>query len=203
MNDIYCYLCTFLTDRDKINFLSSSTTLHGFKSKIFLNDRIFINKITQLWYFDRFTNIITNQLGYIPNISHVTFGNYFNQNIKDCIPASVTHLTFGYYFNQDIKDVSSSIPMQLCVTYTHLTFGIYFNQNIKGCIPASVTHLTFGYYFNQDIKDCIPLSITHLTFGYYFNQDIKDCIPASVTHLTFGYHFNHDIKGCIPSMSPI
>ena len=40
MNDIYCHLCTFLTDIDKINFLSSSTTLHGLKSKIFFNDRI-------------------------------------------------------------------------------------------------------------------------------------------------------------------
>ena len=156
MNDIYCHLCTFLTDIDKLNFLSSSTILHRFKSKVFFNDIILIDKIIHLWYLDRFTNIMAHKLGKYPRcLTHLTFGYHFNQDIKDCIPASVTHLTLGYCFNQDIKD----------------------------CIPASVTHLTLGYCFNQDIKGCIPASVTHLTFGDDFNQDIKGCIPASVKKL--------------------
>ena len=100
MNDIYCHLCTFLTNIDKLNFLSSSTILHGLKSKVFFNDRIPVDKITHLWYLDRFTNIMAYKLGKYPRcLTHLTFGDNFNQDIKDCIPASITHLTFGWYFN--------------------------------------------------------------------------------------------------------
>ena len=40
MDDIYCHLCTFLTNTYKLNFLSSSTLFHGLKSKVFFNDII-------------------------------------------------------------------------------------------------------------------------------------------------------------------
>ena len=129
MNDIYCHLCTFLIDTDKLNFLSSSTILHGLKSKVFFNDIIFIDKITHLWYLDRFTNIMAYKLGKYPRcLTHLTLRDDFNQDIKGCIPASITHLTFGYRFNQDIK----------------------------GCIPACVTHLTFGDRFNPML---VPLHL--------------------------------------------
>ena len=99
MNDIYCHLCTFLTDIDKLNFLSSSTILHGLKSKVFFNDRVLVDKIIHLWYLDRFTNIMAYKLGKYPRcLTHLTLGDDFNQDIKGCIPASVTHLTFGYRF---------------------------------------------------------------------------------------------------------
>lgn len=132
-------------------------------------------------------------------ITHLTFGDSFDEDIMGCIPNSVTHLTFGRYFNRSIKDC---IPNSV----THLTFGSYFNQDIKGCIPnsvtASLTHLTFGSYFNQPIKDCIPnsvtASLTHLTFGYHFNQPIKDCIPTSVKYLKFSGYFKQDIKNYLP-----
>ena len=97
MNDIYCHLCTFLTNTDKLYFLSSSTILHGLKSKVFFNDIVLIDKITHLWYLDRFTNIMDYKLGKYPRcLTHLTFGNYFTKDIKGCIPASVTHLTFGW-----------------------------------------------------------------------------------------------------------
>jgi len=124
------------------------------------------------------------------NITRIYFGGLFDQQIPK-LSESITHLAFGDYFNQSINGcISKSI--------THLTFGYKFNQPIKGCIPKSVTHLTFGYNFNQSIKGCIPKSVTHLTFDYKFNQLIKGCIPNSVTHLTFGASFNQIIKDCIP-----
>ena len=84
----------------KLYFLSSSTILHGLKSKIFFNDIVLIDKITHLWYLDRFTNIMAYKLGKYPRcLTHLIFGNQLNQHIKDCIPASVTHLTLGYCFN--------------------------------------------------------------------------------------------------------
>ena len=125
MNDIYCYICSFLRDLDKLNFLSVSSDMHILKSKIFFNDYVHINNIFDIWYFDRFTHIITDRLVKYPKcLTHLTFGDDFNQDIKDCIPISVTHLTFGYYFNQNIKD----------------------------CIPISVTHLTFGYFLTKVLK---------------------------------------------------
>lgn len=129
-------------------------------------------------------NRILKKLYYSSNsITHLTFGTYFNQEIKECIPNSVTHLTFGSEFNQKIKNC---IPNSV----THLTFGFDFNQEIKTCIPNSVTHLTFGFKFNQEIKEYIPNSVTHLTFGHDFRQEIKECIPNSVIFLTFADCFN-------------
>ena len=62
MNDIYCYICSFLRDLDKLNFLSVSSDMHILKSKIFFNDYVHINNIFDIWYFDRFTHIITDRL---------------------------------------------------------------------------------------------------------------------------------------------
>ena len=84
MNDIYCHLCTFLTNTDKLNFLSSSTILHGLKSKVFFNDMILIDKITHLWYLDRFTNIMTYKLGKYPRcLTHLTIGDILIRISKD------------------------------------------------------------------------------------------------------------------------
>ena len=188
--DIIKYICHYASDKDKIQFLSVNQKMHLLKNFVNYWDMIRVEKIQKLWYFDRFINIIVDKTCTFPkNVKCLTFGWYFNQEIKDCIPLSVTHLTFGSNFNQDIKDC---IPLSV----THLTFGWNFNQDIKDCIPSSVTHLIFGACFNKDIKDCIPSSVTHLTFGGCFNQDIKDCIPSSVTHLTFGYYFNQDFDFC-------
>jgi hypothetical protein len=73
-------------------------------------------------------------ISYIPNsVTHLTFGYYFNQNIKGCIPNSVTHLTFGWRFNQDIKD----------------------------CIPDSVIYLKIPGNRNIDLSD-IPKTVKKL-----------------------------------------
>jgi hypothetical protein len=127
----------------------------------------------------------------IPNsVTHLSFSGCFNHNIKGCIPNSVTNLTFNEYFDRDIKD---------CIPDSVITLTIGFNRTIKNCIPNSVKQLIFNNNFNQDIKDSIPNSVTHITFGHCFNQSIKDCIPNSVTHLIFGFAFNQDIKDCIPN----
>ncbi len=43
----------------------------------------------------------------LSKLTHLKFGNNFNQNIKWCIPHGVTHLTFGLSFNQKIKYCTS------------------------------------------------------------------------------------------------
>ncbi|AGD92011.1 putative F-box and FNIP repeat-containing protein [Megavirus lba] len=191
-DDVIMCILEYLNDFDKMNFLSINIKLYNFINNIWFYGVYDYKLIKELPYLERFKYVeYESNSKIIPNyVTHLTFGYYFNKNIKDCIPNSVTHLTFGKNFNKNIREC---IPNSV----THLTFGWDFNQNIKGCIPNSVTHLKFGYYFNQNIKDCIPDSVHYLEFGWCFNKKIKDCIPNSVTHLIFGHCFNQNIKDCI------
>src|SRR5579872_7065492 len=176
-DDIIIYIVDFLAVHDKIKFLSLSQNLHSLKDKIYYKDEIDIKKIHQLWYFDKFTNIIVDNFAYIlpKSINRLKLNCPFNINIKGKLPNSITHLVLTGWLDQDIKDM---IPNFGTTNLTHLTFGPLFNKSIKGCLPNSITHLYFHplSLFNQNIKDCIPNSVTHITFGKCFNQDIKGCI---------------------------
>ena len=47
-----------------------------------------------------------------PLITHLTFGNSFNQELlQGMLPPLITHLTFGYYFNKplDIKNLPPNL----------------------------------------------------------------------------------------------
>ena len=46
-------------------------------------------------YFDN-----NNKYHLLNSLTHLTFGDDFNRDIKDCLPNSLTHLTFGSKFNQ-------------------------------------------------------------------------------------------------------
>ena len=164
-NEIIAIIFGYCDIHSQLNLRLVNKQLSFFLKYIHIDKQIRVsNDDINQFYFHLLTNIIIDYFleEYPRYLTHLTFGHYFNQNIKDCIPASVTHLTFGDCFNQNIKD----------------------------CIPASVTHLAFGDCFNQDIKDCVPSGVTHIAFGFWFNQDIKDCIPVNVIHLTFGLCFN-------------
>src|SRR5579872_5826154 len=116
-------IISYLSIRDKIKFLSLSKFLHSLKNddKISYNNKIRLNKIRNLWYYDRFTNVIAN-------------------NTRYPLPKAITHLTFGRRFNNSINGF---ITNTLTPCLTHLKFGRNFNCCIKGCIPNSIKHLTF------------------------------------------------------------
>ena len=139
IEDLIKYICLFLSESDKINYLSISRNMHLLKNTIQYFDKISINKIIKLSYYKQFTNIIWVDNIIIPNNS---------------LPLNLAHLTFGRNFNQDIK---GALPLNL----THLTFHGCFNQDIKGALPLNLTNLTFGYNFNKDIKGALPLNLTH------------------------------------------
>ena len=98
--DITAHICYYLSDKE---ILSLSATTHNFKSikfRVTFYTQMRIKDIINLPYFDRFCNIIVENLTKpVPKyISHLTFGTCFDQTIKDYIPDSVTHVTFGVCF---------------------------------------------------------------------------------------------------------
>jgi len=107
------------------------------------------------------------------SVVYLNFVGIFNQCVPK-IPDSVTHLTFGDHFNQSVKGM---IPNSVI----YLEFGHYFNKSIKESIPNSVTHLTLCYKFAQLIED-ISSSVTHLTWRYVFTKS-KALSLTSVTHV--------------------
>ncbi|QGR54374.1 f-box and fnip repeat-containing protein [Moumouvirus maliensis] len=167
--DVLLYIFSYLSDKDKITICSTNKYFREYLNCVKFNGLYDYHQIRDLSFYSRFKYIKykANNTNIPEGITHLTFGNRFNQSINGCIPNSVTHLTFKWNFNQPIE----------------------------GCIPNSITHLTFGNCFNQSIKGCIPNSVTHLIFGKSFNQLIGECIPNRVTYLIFGKNFNQPIGG--------
>jgi len=60
-------------------------------------------------------------LSYCKNLTHLTFGFNFNQQLNNSLNElkNLTHLTFSYYFNQELKD-----SLKELTNLTHLTFGL-------------------------------------------------------------------------------
>jgi len=145
------------------------------------------HNITQLKFDIDFNDIVT--CDNLPNgITHLTFGEFFNQPV-DKLPDSITHLTFGEFFDQPVDKLPASI--------THLTFGEFFDQPVDK-LPTSITHLTLGYEFNKPINN-LPNSITHLTLGNDFNKPINN-LPNGIIYLKFGWWFKQLInKNNLPS----
>jgi len=195
----------------------ASKSTDALKYKFIYLDKINVEKIGKLLYFDNFENIEINhyenaqpnRAKYVhfevidtnisPFVAHVGFCSV-SHNIK--IPLSVTHLKFSYGFNM------SNIPHSV----THLT-TCYLNHQTTACILPSVTHYTYtgmgnawlleylpsithltsDGYFNHHQNLKISQTITHITFGDAFNESIYDSIPPSVTHLRFGKNFNQSL----------
>jgi len=185
--DIFFKISEFLLDKDKIMLTMASQWFDKLKHKFIYQQKIHINRIIGLSYFDNFESVEIELKSIIPR--RVKNVHFLAQT--DDIPTFVTHLIFSNDFNQPIERI---IPSSV----TYLIFGHKFNQPIKGIIPSSVIHLRFGAGFNQPIVHCIPSSVTHLSFRRDFNQDIKDCIPSSVICLQLGWYFSKSIAGCIP-----
>ena len=193
----------FITEYNKV--INNAEIIYYPGSKIThsnaVNDPIDILLNTQKIVFeDEFDQLF--DLHYFINITHLYFGNLFNQPIErvvqntigslayeSVLPNSITNLIFeeSSYFNQSVDYLPNSI--------THLEFGEKFNQSVDN-LPNSITNLIFGNNFNQPV-DHLPNSITHLTFGEDFNQPVGH-LPNSITDLTFGDLFNQQV-GHLPN----
>src|SRR5579872_6900445 len=136
IDDMIVHIMTYLNNKSKIQFLSISKNLQQLKNKVQYNEKISLNKIRRLPYYNMFLNVIIQD------------DNILNNNLCFKLPNAITHLTL---------DISGTCNKDyIPVTITHLTFGDHFYQDINDCIPNSVTHLEFGISFNKYTKGCIP-----------------------------------------------
>lgn len=133
IDDVIICIAKFLNNKEKIIFLSLSMKLHKLKNNIYYDDYVCLHKIYDLPYYNMFTHVIFNKLGYN-------------------LPNSITHLFFEYLISNK-RGILIKDNVKIPVTVTHLSFNSMFNQDITDFIPRSVTHLTFGNNFNKNIKD--------------------------------------------------
>jgi hypothetical protein len=142
----------------------------------------------------KFTLFFDEPVDFLPEgITHIIFGNFFNQSI-DKLPNTVKCIAlwaymflkgtikFGYSFNQTINCYSESL---ICIF-----FGDEFNKPVDN-LPNTITKLIFGRDFDQLINN-LPKNIISLGFGRDFNQPIHD-LPDTITHLRLGKSFNQSL----------
>uniref|UniRef100_A0A6C0C877 F-box and FNIP repeat-containing protein n=1 Tax=viral metagenome TaxID=1070528 RepID=A0A6C0C877_9ZZZZ len=183
-DDVIIRISDELTDREKIILTLTSKSMGIFRCKFMYHEKICVDRIISLPYYDNFRCIDIRKMFERPDAKSFTVSDY---------PKYVKEVHYMIHYDDYFTDISAKFVLH---RVTHLKFSNVFNETICGVIPPSVTHLTFGTWFNQSVSDHIPSSVTHLTFGKHFNQPIT-CI-LSVTHLTFGANFNHPLKHNIP-----
>uniref|UniRef100_A0A6C0C8N3 Uncharacterized protein n=1 Tax=viral metagenome TaxID=1070528 RepID=A0A6C0C8N3_9ZZZZ len=194
-DDIFKKISEYQTDNEKIQLSMASHRTDKLKHIFIYRNKIKINLIYRLPYFDNFENVeifddnyrtlptMSKYVHYfatsrfIPsNVTHLTFSDNFDEPVNDIIPLKVTHLTFGRYFGEFNNRPINKLPPAI----THLTFGRYFNSPVE--LHHNITHLTFGACFDRLIE--LTSSITHLTLGLWFDKpDIV--FPQSLTHLIY------------------
>jgi len=204
IKDIIIKICAILRTHDKLNFLSVTKKNCEHKYGIFFDEKICLEKIFTLPYFDNFTNI---------KILHSTFLfskqkfqlrlNTYNKSRPNKMPVNLVNFLYQHYYisgpldtahaKQIRQNVKACIPKN--ATHLHLEDAAY----LYGYAPKQITHLILGFINDEHVNILrrvkylnfkyivgsntkIPYGITHLIFSQQFCKDIV--IPTSVTHLT-------------------
>ena len=221
IDDVFIYITTFLNNKDKMAFLSTSQHLNFLKNKIYYNTYVRQHKICNLPYYDRFTNIgvcdITHRLPLV--VTNLSFNNDFYHNYENKEDfKSVDEV------NQYVDKLTAYIKEYIPNSVKYISFGHLFEGSIKNCVPDSVTHLSIGECLwhssifdidstqmhdntnnNSNNSIMYPYNDTSNTSNIFnnrckqINQKLKENIPNSVTHLDFYFSVDsEDIRQSIP-----
>ena len=101
-------------------------------------------------------NFGTSKLRPKTKITHLIFGNEFNQSVN-YLPTTITHIFFGSSFNKSIDNLPNSIEV--------LVLGTSFNIEINN-FPINLKEITFGEEFNQLING-LKLQVQKIKFTKY------------------------------------
>ena len=182
MNTILDILVTYLSDKNKLNLLSTCKEFWQTRKEVRFTGHCRYDRWMQLGM--NIANVYVKCRGIIPQgATHVYLHKNFNEPIV--IPEGVICIQFGKCFNQRI-----TLPNSVRIA----RFGKCFNQPL--ILPKGLRNLQLGNDFNQPIMlhDGIEVAV----FGKQFNQ--PTIFPESLRHLEFGKWFNHPITGALPNL---
>lgn len=109
-----------------------------------------------------------------PETKYIKLNENYNQTIDMLVDTNITHIIFGNRFNQKIDNLSWIIE--------YLYFGLEFNQPLDN-LPGSVKKLMFSTNsnFNQ-LLDCLPSCLEYLLLPTKYNHPI-DNLPNLLKYL--------------------
>jgi hypothetical protein len=155
-----------------------------------------INKfsnLTHLIFGDNFDQHVDNLD--TSRLRHLAFGREFNKSINNLDFSNLTHLIFGLFYNQainmDLKDVR------------YIKFGSTFDRPIVNLDLSRVYHLEFGHDFNRPLAGMDFSELRFLKFGDEFDQDIRSAVFPNVVYVVFGDSFDHPVTTTINGVNQL
>jgi hypothetical protein len=153
----------------------------------------FPTSLTHLTLSDDFNRPIDHSnLTSLPHITHLVFGNTFNQ-CMDHLPPTLVHLTYGHKFNQHIAD--NALPASL----QHLIFGKKFNKRIDNKLPDTLE--TCSWKEIQQTNN--NTSLISQTSYNWINQDSNSTNMNLTLHILWTvFHLPSPIYTCLLQFPP-
>ena len=147
--------------------------------------------LTHIHFAEYFRAIEKIDFTQVPNLTHITFGNSFNDSV-DNLPFSLLYLKLGNSFRKEVDHLPPNLHT--------LILGQTFNQPLDH-LPSTLKHLELGTAFNHPV-DKLP-NLEYLRFGIGFQCDLHH-LPLTLTHLVLSsfyrgslVHGSKDLNVCI------
>lgn len=137
----------------------------------------------------RFNNLINEDVSLLnkcPTITHIIFGNSFN-NIIDNLDLNLIFIYLGNNFNKPINK-----------TYNKLKY-LYFSFNFNNTIlpQPNLKVLKLGRFYNKYIDFSDFKELQYLTLSSQYNQPIHS-LPKKIEYLKLGRNFNNILPSNFP-----
>lgn len=158
-------------DKDRCRLAMTCTRL--MKSEFYFNNLIDFDKIINLPWFDKFTNICVVNFRKLPqSVLHLTFKENFNVSLKGHIPSTVKTITFHW----DSDYVSINSMRRITEIYFNI---IHLKESIDDYFPLSVKEIIFYGEFSSTQQGNIKLGLNR--------DDLKITFMNSIINNRMGY----------------
>jgi hypothetical protein len=142
-------ICEFLSDFDKISFLSITTDCHKLKNKVVFTSRHNLKKVKKLWYFKQFRQVIIHEKDNIQklpsHIRHLTYiakkswytlfgdeGQYRNYvSIDSSLIANVEKITFLEHWKSTNRKTYDSSTFRFPLKFSFVDYCIENNKTVN------------------------------------------------------------------------
>ncbi|KYQ96668.1 hypothetical protein DLAC_03954 [Tieghemostelium lacteum] len=129
-------------------------------------------------YLGRLWNHPLEQNTFPPNLKKLKFSDSFDQALPYQLPNYIESLTFGDYFNQEVKNLPKYLRK------LNLS-GLKFNSEIV-YIPVGLSILKLGPSFQKNFKPySIPFTLELLYYHINYNYSDSKNIPSHVSYKKF------------------